>query len=149
MEKAPGMRDSAVIMIPSDPRYLSLVRTATATMGKIYGLSDSEQEDVKLAVDEACANVIKHAYIGDVTRKIVVKFKIAGGFEVVIEDNGIKARPDVIAGRSLDDVRPGGLGIHLIKRAFDIYRFDEKKKNGNRLRLVRYRGTGNEGPDSR
>lgn len=143
------MKDSAVIIIPSDPKYLSLIRTATATMGKIYGMSDSEQEDVKLAVDEACANVIKHAYSGDVTRKIVVKFKISKGFEVVIEDNGIKAQPDIIAGRNLDDVRPGGLGLHLIKRAFDVYLFDKKRKNGNRLRLVRYRGTGNEGSDSR
>ncbi len=143
------MKNSAVIIIPSDPRYLSLIRTATATMGKIYGMSDSEQEDVKLAVDEACANVIKHAYSGDVTRKIVVKFKISNGFEVLIDDNGTKAQPDVIAGRNLDDVRPGGLGIHLIKRVFDIYHFDEKKTKGNRLRLVRYRGTGNEGSDSR
>jgi len=143
------MKDSAVITIPSDPKYLSLIRTATAAMGKIYGMSDSEQEDVKLAVDEACANVIKHAYSGDVGRKIVVKFKIARGFEVVIEDDGIKARPDLISGRSLDDVRPGGLGFHLIKRAFDVFFFDEKKQKGNRLRLVRYRGAGNEGSDSR
>lgn len=142
------MKDSAVIMIPSDPRYLSLIRAATATMGKIYGMSDSELEDIKLAVDEACANVIKHAYNGDVSRKILVKFKIARGFEVIIEDDGIKARPDLIAGRSLDDVRPGGLGVHLIKRAFDVFLFDEKKRKGNRLRLVRHKGTGNEDSDS-
>lgn len=139
------MKDSAVITIPSDPRYLSVIRAVTVTMGGISGMSDSAVEDVKLAVDEACANVIRHAYLGDTSRKIVVKFNvIEKGFEVVIEDEGIKAKPDLIAGRSLDDVRPGGLGIHLIKRAFDVFQFDEKKKKGNRLRLVRHTGENNE-----
>ncbi len=108
-------------------------------------MTGSAIEDVKLAVDEACANVIRHAYRGDTSQKIVVKFRvIEKGFEVVIEDDGIKAQPDLIAGRSLDDVRPGGLGIHLIKRAFDVFQFDEKKKKGNRLRLVRHMGESNE-----
>jgi serine/threonine-protein kinase RsbW len=137
------MRDSAVITIPSDPKYLSVVRAVATTMGGICGMGDSAIEDVKLAVDEACANVIRHAYGGDTSRKIVVKFKVKEkGFEVVIEDSGVKAQPDLIAGRSLDDVKPGGLGIHLIKRAFDVFQFDEKKKKGNRLRLVRHIGGG-------
>lgn len=143
------MKDSAVISIPSDPKYLSVIRAVTTTMGGICGMTDSDVEDVKLAVDEACANVIRHAYKGDTSQKIVVKFKVMEkGFEVVIEDSGIKAQPDLIEGRSLDDVRPGGLGIHLIKRAFDVFRFDEKKKKGNRLRLVRRTGGGNEDRNS-
>ena len=106
-------------------------------------MTDSVIEDVKLAVDEACANVIKHAYKGDTRQKIVVKFKLRKkGFEVIIEDSGIKAQPELIAGRNLEEVRPGGLGIHLIKRAFDIFQFDERKKKGNRLRLVRRTGGG-------
>ena len=138
-----AMKDSAVISIPSDPKYLSVVRAVVTTMGSICGLGDSAVEDVKLAVDEACANVIRHAYRGDTGQKIVVKFKvIEKRFEVVIEDSGIKAQPHLIAGRSLDDVRPGGLGIHLIKRAFDVFQFDERKKKGNRLRLVRRIGGG-------
>jgi anti-sigma regulatory factor (Ser/Thr protein kinase) len=143
VECVAGMRDSAVITIPSDPKYLSVVRAVATTMAGICGMGDSAIEDVKLAVDEACANVIRHAYGGDTNCTIVVKFKVREkGFEVVIEDSGVKARPDLIAGRNLDDVRPGGLGIHLIKRAFDLFQFDEKKKKGNRLRLVRRIGGG-------
>jgi len=108
-------------------------------------MTDSVIEDVKLAVDEACANVIKHAYRGDTRQKIVVKFKLREkGFEVIIEDSGIKAQPELIAGRNLDEVRPGGLGIHFIKKTFDVFQFDEKKTKGNRLRLIRYLGGGNE-----
>ncbi len=133
------MRDLAVIKVPSDPKYLSVIRAVTAKVGELSGLSDRAVEDVKLAVDEACSNVIRHAYGGDSTQSILIRFKkTEEGFEVLIEDEGLKAQPGSIKGRSLDDVRPGGLGIHLIRRAFDLFSFDPKKKTGNRLRMVRY-----------
>jgi serine/threonine-protein kinase RsbW len=135
------MKDAVVITIPSHPKYLSMVRAATVNMGKLYGMEDPVIEDVKLAVDEACSNVIKHAYRGDTSKKIVIKYKIMqNNFLVIIEDSGIKAHLKSIKGRNLDDVRPGGLGIHFIKRVFDIFKLDGKKKKGNRLILIKYRG---------
>ena len=135
------MRDSAAIKVPSDPRYLSLVRTVTAKMGELHGLSESAIEDVRLAVDEACSNVIKHAYHGDTSKEIVVKY----GFRqkkisIIIEDSGEKADLEKIRGRDLDDVRPGGLGMHFIRRVFDLVEFDAKKVKGNRLLLIRRAG---------
>jgi serine/threonine-protein kinase RsbW len=134
------MKDLAVIKVQSDPKYLSVIRAVTAKMGELYGLSESATEDIKLAIDEACSNVIKHAYGGDTHQSIRVRYKMTKkGFEVLLEDNGVKAQPESIEGRNLDDIRPGGLGVHLIKRAFDIFQFDRRKRKGNRLRLVRFR----------
>jgi anti-sigma regulatory factor (Ser/Thr protein kinase) len=116
-----------------------VVRAATVKMGKIYGMDDPVTEDVKLAVDEACSNVIKHAYEGDTSKKIVVKYEIAQKyFKVIIEDSGIKSQMELMKGRGLDDIRPGGLGIHFIKRVFDVFKLDEKKKKGNRLILIKH-----------
>jgi len=132
------MKDSVTITIPSHPKYLSIVRSVTGKIAQIYEITEPLTEDMKLAVDEACANVIKHAYRGDRTKKIVLKYKITKkSFNVIIEDSGIKAQTDLIKGRSLDDIRPGGLGIHFIKRVFDVFQFDEKKKKGNRLILIK------------
>jgi anti-sigma regulatory factor (Ser/Thr protein kinase) len=134
------MKDSVVIKVQSDPKYLSLVRSVTAKMAELYGLSESTTEDIKLAVDEACSNVIKHAYGGDTHQSILLKYRMTKkGFEVLIEDNGVKVQPESIEGRSLNDIRPGGLGVHLIKRAFDFYQFDQRKRRGNRLRLVSFK----------
>ena len=134
------MKDLAVIKVQSDPKYLSVIRTVTAKMGELYGLSESAIEDIKLGVDEACSNVIKHAYGGDIHQSILVRYRMTQkGFEVLIEDHGVKVQPESIEGRNLDDIRPGGLGVHLIKRAFDIVQFDQKKRKGNRLRLVRFK----------
>ncbi len=133
------MKDTAVLKVHSDPKYLSVIRAVTAKVGELSGLPDRAIEDVKLAVDEACSNVIRHAYGGDPTQDMLIRFRTTGkGFEVVIEDEGLKAEPESIKGRNLDDVRPGGLGINLIKRAFDLFSFDPRKKTGNRLRMVRY-----------
>ncbi len=143
------MKEFAVITVPSNPKYLSVIRTVAVAMAEIYGMADRAIEDIKLAVDEACSNVIKHAYKGDTGQRIVVKFVLRKGFEVVIEDSGEKARPESIEGRRLDEVRPGGLGIHFIKRVFDVFAFDEKKKDGNRLRLIRHRRGDDEDRDSR
>lgn len=132
------MRNTIVITVPSHPKYLSVVRGVTAKVGQILGMDEELVEDIKLAVDEACSNVIKHAYKGDTSKKIVLKYKTdKNRFQVIIEDWGVRADIDSIKGRSLDDVRPGGLGVHLIKRIFDAVLFDEKKKKGNRLILVK------------
>jgi serine/threonine-protein kinase RsbW len=132
------MKDSVTITIPSHPKYLSIVRCVTGKLAQIYEITEPLTEDMKLAVDEACANVIKHAYRGDRTKKIVLKYKITKkSFNVIIEDSGIKSQTDLIKGRSLDDIRPGGLGIHFIKRVFDVFQFDETKKKGNRLILIK------------
>jgi anti-sigma regulatory factor (Ser/Thr protein kinase) len=130
------MKESVGITIPSNPKYLSVVRQTTHAVGKLYGIPETDLEDMKLAIDEACSNVIKHAYGGDTAKKIVVKYSIMKKqFKVIIEDSGLKARIEYMQGRSLNDVRPGGLGIHFIRRVFDGFRFDERKKRGNRLIL--------------
>jgi serine/threonine-protein kinase RsbW len=140
---------AVVVRVPSDPHYLCIVREVTAKVGQIHGIGEDLVEQIKLAVDEACANVIKYAYGGNVHKRIVVRYTVhRGRFEVVIEDSGVKADPEAIAGRALEEVRPGGLGVHLIKRCFDIFEFEGKKKKGNRLRLVRYLREKNEDRDN-
>ncbi len=135
---------SVTITIPSDPKYLCVVRDVTVRMGILNGVDEAVTEQIKLAVDEACSNVIKHAYGGDTRQKIRVEYSITPeSFEVTIDDSGRKADLDLIKGRRLDQVRPGGLGVHFIRRVFDVFEFDEEKKRGNRLRLVRNMGKGN------
>jgi len=128
-----------MIRVPSHPKYLALIRAVTVKMGVQNKVDDTIVKHMEHAVDEACSNVIKHAYAGDPNKEIGVTLRISPeAFEVIIEDSGLKTDVASVKGRRLDDIRPGGLGVHLIKRACDIVEFDEKKKNGNRLRLVKY-----------
>jgi anti-sigma regulatory factor (Ser/Thr protein kinase) len=133
------MKDSLVITIPSHPKFLSVTRAVTSRIGQLYEVAENTVEEIKLAVDEACANVIKHAYQGDTSKKIMLKFHVTrDAFTVIIEDSGLTVRTGQVRGRSLDDVRPGGLGVHFIKKVFDTVEFDKKKGKGNRLTLIRH-----------
>jgi serine/threonine-protein kinase RsbW len=135
------MEDSVIITVPSHPKYLSVVRAVTARMGQLHEMTETVIDDIKLAVDEACSNVIKHAYKGKTNRKITLKYTIQQGtFTVSIDDNGIKFAMEQMKGRSLDDVRPGGLGVHFIRRVFDVVELDDRKRRGNRLILIKYTG---------
>lgn len=134
------MTDAVRITIPSHPRYLAIVRSVSARTAEIHGLDQDAIEEIRLAVDEACANVMRHAYKGAEDKEIRLSFSgDKARFSVIIEDQGIKAHPERIEGRPLDDVRPGGLGVHLIRKAFDVVSFDRRKRKGNRLMLIRKR----------
>jgi serine/threonine-protein kinase RsbW len=139
------VRDAAVVIVSSDPRYLCVVRAAVVRMAGLCGFDEGAAHDLQLAVDEACSNVIKYAYGGDAGRRIVVRFRpVRDGLAVFVEDEGLKADPARMRGRDLDDVRPGGLGLHFIRKTFDVVELDARKKKGNRLRLVRYLHNGHD-----
>lgn len=111
------------------------------------GFSDEDAQFIMLAVDEACTNIIKHSYKGRYDGEISILCRERGdGIEFVLTDSG--ERPDVSEWpiRSLEDVRPGGLGLHLIRAVMDkvLYRQGER---GNELVLAKYlhpRGTASE-----
>ncbi len=139
------MKSAVTLKVQSHPRYLSLIRDVTTRFCLTCGIDDDLTGKIKLAVDEACSNVIKYAYHGDTSGGIVVKYSFSKKrISIIIEDNGEKADPEKIRGRDLDDVRPGGLGMHFIRRVFDIVEFDAKKIKGNRLLLMKKTGGNNE-----
>jgi anti-sigma regulatory factor (Ser/Thr protein kinase) len=126
------------VSVPSQSVYLAVVRAAAAKACEIAGFPHEESGQIVLAVDEACTNIIKYAYRNDPNQTILLTFCVADRrLEVRIDDSGPKIRLEDLHGRSLDDVKPGGLGLHLIRRAFDVVALDGRKRQGNRLQLIR------------
>lgn len=139
------MKAVVTVKVRSHSRYLSLIRDVTTRFCMTCGLDEELTGMIKLAVDEACSNVIKYAYHGDTSKNIVVKYGFSQKqISIIIEDSGEKADPEKIQGRDLDDVRPGGLGMHFIRRVFDLVEFDPKKVKGNRLLLMKQAGGNDE-----
>ena len=139
-EALKGRRARITVTVASHPMYLGVIRAVTERAAILHGLDAPAVAEVKLAVDEACSNVIKFAYGGNTEKRISVSYGVSrGAFEVLIDDDGEKTSTEAVVGRDLDDVRVGGLGIHFIKRAFDGVVFDGRKERGNRLRLVRHK----------
>jgi len=127
---------SVSLTVPSQPKYLFVIRSALYPLILDAGFSKKEARKVILAVDEACSNIIKHAYAGDPGKTITVTVAdTAERFTVRLRDFGRKADPAQIAPRKLEDVRPGGLGTHFMGMAFDTVHYDTSLEQGTLLTL--------------
>jgi anti-sigma regulatory factor (Ser/Thr protein kinase) len=123
-----------------------LVRATLQRAAEVLHLHEAESRAVVRSVDEALANVIRHAYKNQVGKPIDLTCnrlfsdsgkKAARGLEIVLSDSGVPVNPKKLHGRSLDEIRPGGLGLHFIKQSMDVVEF--RRKNGkNLLRMVKY-----------
>jgi len=127
------------VNFPSQPDRLKLVRSAVFDTAKMCGCSESVARDIVIAVDEACQNVIRHAYKGSPDGKIVLDIS-RDGDSVVLNLRDFADAVDVakIKPRELDDLRPGGLGTHFIREIMDEVDFlVPPEGDGNILRMVK------------
>jgi serine/threonine-protein kinase RsbW len=111
------------------------------------GMDESGHCAVEMAVDEACSNVIEHAYDG-----------IKGGdiectcdcddhqLTIILRDHGrpfdITAVPSPDISTALEDRRVGGLGVFIIRKLMDDVHYERLGDSGNVLTLThRLKGT--------
>ncbi|RMF70130.1 MAG: hypothetical protein D6743_00760 [Calditrichaeota bacterium] len=108
------------------------------------GFSDKDLGKTKIAVYEACLNVIEHAYHSNPDNVIDIWVEYdAERFVVEIRDYGIgfegfgdHKQYDVHA--ALDDRRTGGFGLYIIRRSMDEIEYQADEANGNVLRMTKY-----------
>jgi anti-sigma regulatory factor (Ser/Thr protein kinase) len=119
--------------IPSDARYLSVVRGAIGPLAALIGWDESECRAITLAVDEALANIIRHAYHSRADGLIELDCReSADGLEITLLDNGDAPDKSKICARELGCDQPGGLGTHIIRKVMDKVSY-EASPEGNRF----------------
>jgi serine/threonine-protein kinase RsbW len=131
--------------LPSDPSMLCVVRAAMERLTEALGFAEPEVRSVTRAVDEALTNIMRHSYGGALDRRIELyclrvakgRAKSEEGFEVRLVDYGPKIDPSKLRGRKLDEIKPGGLGLHFIRQSMDVVEF-RRARRANVLRLVKY-----------
>ncbi|MBI4788496.1 MAG: ATP-binding protein [Chloroflexi bacterium] len=106
------------------------------------GLNEKQIYDVQMAVDEACTNVIEHAYHGWREGTIDLTCEQRGKeFVVVIQDWGDPFDPSKVAKprthESLARRHVGGLGLFFMRKLMDRVEFDFSSGQGNRLTMVK------------
>ena len=110
------------------------------------GLDQAALYAVEMAVDEACANIIQHAYGGEGKGDIECTCQIgADELTVTLRDDGSPfdpsgvPEPDVNA--PLEERDEGGLGLYLIRKVMDEVHFEFSTDSGNTLTLVKRKET--------
>lgn len=129
----------------SNPEMLCVVRNALGQLTQELGFPEPECRAVVLAVDEALTNIIRHAYQGKAEQPIEASFRriqvarddaSEAALEIVLEDRGVTVDCEKLCGRELEDVRPGGLGLHFMRQCMDTVEF-RRTWGRNQLRLVK------------
>jgi anti-sigma regulatory factor (Ser/Thr protein kinase) len=125
------------LVVPSDPRFLSIARNAVREVSAICGLSEEASQGVTLAVDEALANVIRHAYKNRYDQEIELDCQVSADRMVFrLLDQGEPPDPARICGQPLNDVSLSGRGTHLIRAIMDEMSY-EQSSGKNELRMVK------------
>jgi serine/threonine-protein kinase RsbW len=126
------------IEFASHPANLCLVRDFIRQFLKPLGFDEMEKDLMVLGLDEACTNVIRYAYNHQPDQLIhLICEQVTDGVRFRLRDFGSQAEPGQLQGRPLDLVQPGGLGIHLIRRAFHQVDYNLKKQ-GTELVLAKF-----------
>jgi anti-sigma regulatory factor (Ser/Thr protein kinase) len=133
------------LKLPANSENLDIIRKFIGGIAENSGFSEEEIYQIELAVDEACANVIRHAYVEKNTKDkniyVIVKTKPAL-IEISIADTGIGFNPDEIQTPNMDEylkkMKPGGLGLHLIKTLMDEVDFQINPGVRNEVKMIKH-----------
>jgi anti-sigma regulatory factor (Ser/Thr protein kinase) len=132
--------DVVALTVPSQPKFLYVVRSAVYPVVIEAGFNRKEARRIVLALDEACSNIIRHAYAGDPEGTISLTLTVTGTeLRIELRDTGKQVDATTIAPRDLKDVRPGGLGTHFINAVFDTVRYDTSGRSGTLLTMQKKR----------
>ncbi|NNE71455.1 MAG: ATP-binding protein [Rhodothermales bacterium] len=131
------------LTIPSSTRYLEDVRQFVEIHAEKARLPEDSVQQLKMAVDEACANVIEHAYSGNTDQPIDIAVIVKPDrFTVRIRDEGVGFNPDAYQEPDLARIarsrRAGGLGVHIMHRLMDQVEYRQRGRT-NECCLTKYR----------
>jgi len=127
------------LRVTAKANRLRLIRNAVRETAIFCGFSETDTADIVLAVDEACQNVIRHAYGSEGEGDIAIEIRHRpDAMIIILRDFADPVDISKIKPRDLNDLRPGGLGTHLIREVMDAVDFlPPPIDGGNLLRLVK------------
>ena len=117
------------LTLPARPENVAVIRHVLGAFAEALELPADVVEDLRLAVTEACTNVVRHAYRNE-----------PGSIDVVVRPSGDRLELIVIdqgrgMGRSVDTGGPG-LGLPLIAALAESVRIEPGSPRGSRLAML-------------
>ncbi len=146
-------RPEIELRLTSDPMYLCGARELVGCIARRIGFDDMDCSKIALAVDEALSNIIRHGYDKAFDKPIWLGLSpikpspsSIGGIVITIEDEAKQVDPCNMKGRNLEDIRPGGLGVHIINEVMDQVSYEKRKGRGMRLVMTKHAPRPSESP---
>ena len=132
----PAPAPALSLEIPAKARELKSLRESSRDTVLAAGSSSAQADSIVLAISEAASNIIKHAY-GHEDGRIEVDISVEWPqLVIVLRDYADVVDVDKIRPRALEDVRPGGLGVHFMQQLMDSLSYTAREDGrGNRLEM--------------
>jgi serine/threonine-protein kinase RsbW len=125
----PALDSDITLTLPARPENIGLVRHMIGALGAAIRLPERTVDDMRLAVTEACTNVVRHAYSDHGGRIEVVIRPEGEAINVIVSDDGRGLGPS-------PDVAGPGLGLPLIAALADRLEIDHAPQRGSRLLMA-------------
>lgn len=107
-------------IFPATTEVLSAVRLAVRDACQRAFCSDECCEQIVLAINEACMNIVQHGYAFAEGQRFSLCLRVDDGVVVVLLlDNGFAVKDSDLQPRELDELRPGGLGVRFMRELMD------------------------------
>lgn len=131
------------LRIISTTDNLSLVRDFTKAAAEESGFANDTVAKIVLAVDEACTNIIKHAYKYSVEGEIVINASFENEkFTITLTDSGVhfdaRKVPEPDLEKYAKERKVGGLGMFLMKKLMDEVTYHNLDGDSNQVIMVKY-----------
>lgn len=130
------------LKVNSDPANLASVRKAIEAFAAAHGFGERAVAEVGLCVNEAMANVIRHAYGGSHDRPIEMSASIddnGGALVITMRDWGNGVNPSSQPPRQRDPLEPGGVGLICLKQWMDHVAYAPQPDGGMLTTMIRRR----------
>jgi serine/threonine-protein kinase RsbW len=137
-----AMERTFSLHVPSSTENLSMIRDFVKGIGNQSGMSDMEVAKLEMAVDEACSNVMEHAYGSDSTKEVSIRALVdENAVQIEVIDTGKGFDPSKVEQLKLEDLvlakSTGGLGMRLMKAFMDEVHYEIVPGVKNELRMVK------------
>ncbi len=138
----PSIERTFSLHVPSSTENLSMIRDFVKSIGTQSGMGDMEVARLEMAVDEACSNVMEHAYEADSTKEVSIRATVdESSVQIEVIDTGKGFDPSTVEQLQLEELvskkRAGGLGMRLMKSFMDEVHYEMMPGVKNELRMVK------------
>lgn len=131
------------LSVKSTTSNLSTIRNFIKKLSAQAGFDEETTNKIVLATDEACTNIIKHAYKYSVSGQININVNYRNKkFSVSITDQGSHFNSKSIKEPDLkkyyEEKRIGGLGMFLMRKIMDEVKYSQTASQKNKVTLIKY-----------
>lgn len=136
------MKDNFKLMVPGKPEYVGAVRLAISSLANNAGFDIEAIEDIKVAVSEACTNIVRHGNV-ELKEGESIEYEVTcqisdDKFSISVEDNGAGYDVNDYQEPDLPSEEAGGLGIFIIRALMDEVEVKSEVGIGTHITMIKY-----------